>query len=229
MLTDVEIERLLVERAEWLQGQLRPRDPEDINWNSVSQRPEVRDQFRLELADINDAWYRLAERSYGLCELCGQQIDEDRLRANPGIRTCHRRQLHDGRMPAPAAHASQTIEELLELVREASRQQLAIAKAVERDLGGTLVIQERAFAELRLESDWKLPLVLSCNYRREVWRAQPHRPTPPPQRVFLNSDLARMLADWVLERRPRGGQFRVDTDRVTTAFGEPLFGLEVQA
>ncbi len=40
------------------------------------------------LGDIENALGKIANGSYGTCELCGQPIEEDRLEANPSARTC---------------------------------------------------------------------------------------------------------------------------------------------
>lgn len=48
------------------------------------------DQHIEELRDIEAALRRLAERSYGICEDCGDQIPLARLEAYPTARRCHR-------------------------------------------------------------------------------------------------------------------------------------------
>lgn len=40
------------------------------------------------LTDINDALGKIENGTYGICEVCGGQIEEDRLEANPAARTC---------------------------------------------------------------------------------------------------------------------------------------------
>lgn len=40
------------------------------------------------LDDINNALGKIESGSYGKCELCGNDIEEDRLDANPAARTC---------------------------------------------------------------------------------------------------------------------------------------------
>jgi DnaK suppressor protein len=40
------------------------------------------------LKDINDALQKIEDNAYGICEKCGQPIEEDRLEANPAARTC---------------------------------------------------------------------------------------------------------------------------------------------
>jgi DnaK suppressor protein len=40
------------------------------------------------LKDINDALAKIEDGTYGVCEVCGKPIEEDRLEANPAARTC---------------------------------------------------------------------------------------------------------------------------------------------
>jgi RNA polymerase-binding transcription factor DksA len=47
--------------------------------------PEVSDQ---ELAEIEAALERIADGTYGTCEVCGHAIGRDRLRALPEVRRC---------------------------------------------------------------------------------------------------------------------------------------------
>jgi RNA polymerase-binding transcription factor DksA len=38
--------------------------------------------------DITDALQKIEENKYGICEVSGKEIEEDRLEANPAARTC---------------------------------------------------------------------------------------------------------------------------------------------
>lgn len=38
--------------------------------------------------DIKDALGKIETGTYGTCEVCGKEIEEDRLEANPAARTC---------------------------------------------------------------------------------------------------------------------------------------------
>lgn len=40
------------------------------------------------LTAINDALKKIEEGTYGICEISGEKIEEDRLEANPAARTC---------------------------------------------------------------------------------------------------------------------------------------------
>jgi DnaK suppressor protein len=45
-------------------------------------------QLETQLLDVSDALTRIEEGTYGVCEVCGEQIEEGRLNANPAARTC---------------------------------------------------------------------------------------------------------------------------------------------
>lgn len=40
------------------------------------------------LGDIDNALLKIENNTFGICESCGNPIEEDRLEANPGARTC---------------------------------------------------------------------------------------------------------------------------------------------
>ena len=46
------------------------------------------DAAREDLAEIEAALARLADRSYGICQVCGARISAERLAARPAARTC---------------------------------------------------------------------------------------------------------------------------------------------
>jgi len=45
-------------------------------------------QLEIQLTDVKDALKKIEDGKYGLCETSGEQIEEDRLNANPAARTC---------------------------------------------------------------------------------------------------------------------------------------------
>jgi RNA polymerase-binding transcription factor DksA len=53
-----------------------------------AQLTAVRDAARRRLADLDLALQRVADGTYGVCEVCGQAIPADRLSARPAARTC---------------------------------------------------------------------------------------------------------------------------------------------
>jgi RNA polymerase-binding transcription factor DksA len=69
-------------------------DEHDIEGASV---PFEREQLRAtsrqaaeELAEIDAALARLADGTYGTCEVCGEPVGEQRLAVRPAARTCVR-------------------------------------------------------------------------------------------------------------------------------------------
>ena len=46
------------------------------------------DQLEAQLKGVNDALKKIDGGSYGKCEVCGKEIENDRLEANPSARTC---------------------------------------------------------------------------------------------------------------------------------------------
>lgn len=53
-----------------------------------SQLSAVTSQAREHLAEVDAALERVAAGTYGVCEVCGEEIDEARLEARPTARTC---------------------------------------------------------------------------------------------------------------------------------------------
>ena len=80
----------------------------DDNWEArntidadTAEDTEVADKFEeleinegivstleIQLKDVDDALDKIESGSYGKCETCNEQIEEDRLEANPSARTC---------------------------------------------------------------------------------------------------------------------------------------------
>lgn len=44
--------------------------------------------LEIRLADINKALGKIEAGKYGICEICGKEIEEDRLEVNPAAITC---------------------------------------------------------------------------------------------------------------------------------------------
>ena len=45
-------------------------------------------QLETQLNDVKDALEKIEKGTYGICEMSGHPIEEDRLEANPAARTC---------------------------------------------------------------------------------------------------------------------------------------------
>jgi RNA polymerase-binding transcription factor DksA len=52
------------------------------------ERSSMMATLEARLEDINDALSKIENGTYGICEICGKQIEEDRLEVNPAARTC---------------------------------------------------------------------------------------------------------------------------------------------
>lgn len=48
----------------------------------------VEAELEVRLAEINDALARIEAGAYGKCRVCGEEIEEARLNANPAAETC---------------------------------------------------------------------------------------------------------------------------------------------
>jgi RNA polymerase-binding transcription factor DksA len=48
----------------------------------------IRNNIEAELADVDRAFHRLQEETYGVCEACGKKIPQTRLQAMPATRFC---------------------------------------------------------------------------------------------------------------------------------------------
>jgi len=52
------------------------------------ERTSALNSLELRLADINKALLKIENSEFGICEVCGKEIEEDRLEANPAADTC---------------------------------------------------------------------------------------------------------------------------------------------
>jgi RNA polymerase-binding transcription factor DksA len=52
------------------------------------ERSAITETLDQRLDDINNALQKIVSGNYGICEVCGNPIEEDRLEANPAARTC---------------------------------------------------------------------------------------------------------------------------------------------
>ncbi len=54
----------------------------------LENRSAVEEELEIRLTEINEALVRIEEEKYGTCIVCGQEIEEARLEANPAAETC---------------------------------------------------------------------------------------------------------------------------------------------
>lgn len=59
----------------------------------------LRDDLEYLLGEVGAALGRLDDGSYGLCQRCGRQISDERLRAVPATRYCYEHQTDAARFP----------------------------------------------------------------------------------------------------------------------------------
>ena len=67
----------------------------DADSNEVADKIEefetnfsIAENLKKELVDVNDARAKIEAGTYGICEISGEEIEEERLQANPSARTC---------------------------------------------------------------------------------------------------------------------------------------------
>jgi RNA polymerase-binding transcription factor DksA len=75
-----------------------PDNELDINDPDLNVRADAIEEFvtrvgvtaplETRLAEVNDALERIDAGTYGTCIVCGKEIEEDRLHANPAATTC---------------------------------------------------------------------------------------------------------------------------------------------
>ncbi|MEI6863990.1 MAG: TraR/DksA C4-type zinc finger protein [Candidatus Adlerbacteria bacterium] len=63
--------------------------------DEVADRIEEFEENQTEIAEIQVHWNdikralaKIEEGTYGICEICGEAVEEDRLEVNPSARTC---------------------------------------------------------------------------------------------------------------------------------------------
>ena len=94
----VELQELGVQnpevKADWVE-RADDLDTVSADPNEVADRTEEYDERRATLAtlegrfnDMKRALKKINEGKYGICEVGGEPIEEDRLEANPAARTC---------------------------------------------------------------------------------------------------------------------------------------------
>jgi RNA polymerase-binding transcription factor DksA len=64
-----------------------PNEAADKQEEYVQNRA-IADQLEIRYNNIKRALSKIEEGTYGICEVSGEQIEEDRLGANPAARTC---------------------------------------------------------------------------------------------------------------------------------------------
>ncbi len=64
------------------------RNVQADRYEDMEGRSGIEGELENRLVDVNRALQKITENTYGVCEISGEQIEEDRLRANPAASTC---------------------------------------------------------------------------------------------------------------------------------------------
>ncbi len=64
------------------------RNAQADHYEELAERSGIGAELENRLVDVNRALQKIAENKYGICEISGDPIEEDRLHANPAARTC---------------------------------------------------------------------------------------------------------------------------------------------
>ena len=90
----------IIEELEQLKANIRPaeerregspfgkREEEAAESFELERRLALEKQMRDSLADVEHTLHKFEEGSYGLCDICGQHIDPERLEALPQANLC---------------------------------------------------------------------------------------------------------------------------------------------
>lgn len=65
-------------------------DPNDVadKIEEFETNQAITESFKEELREVNQALLKIEAGTYGVCEICGKPIEENRLEANTSARTC---------------------------------------------------------------------------------------------------------------------------------------------
>ena len=67
----------------------RSADPNKLadNFEEVETNESIINNLEQHLLDVNNALTKIEKGTYGVCEVCGEMIPQERLEANPAART----------------------------------------------------------------------------------------------------------------------------------------------
>jgi len=81
-------------KADWEATEEHNPETADLNTKAdahedIEERHALTDTLEARLANVNAALEKIHNGAlYGMCEVCGGKIEEDRLEANPAAKTC---------------------------------------------------------------------------------------------------------------------------------------------
>ncbi len=64
------------------------RNVQADRYEEFEERSGIEAELENRLTDVNRALQKVEQETYGVCEVSGERIEEDRLNANPAARTC---------------------------------------------------------------------------------------------------------------------------------------------
>lgn len=91
--------------ADWIPTLKEPSDAEP-DPNNLGDRSEdwqenrgTLDLLETRLNNVKRALQKIADGNYGLCEICQNPIEEDRLSIHPSARTCKQHMVEEDKLP----------------------------------------------------------------------------------------------------------------------------------
>lgn len=86
--THKEIQQKLQSEKQVLSSHLQNVNDQDTNELAGSIEAQLHDKMQVRLVSIERALIRLDKGTFGMCQSCGEQIDEERLRVLPYAEQC---------------------------------------------------------------------------------------------------------------------------------------------
>ena len=67
-----------------------PADENDVAdmFEELEENKALINALEAQLREVNDALAKADTDKFGVCEVCGEEIEEDRIEANPSAKTC---------------------------------------------------------------------------------------------------------------------------------------------
>ena len=67
-----------------------PADENEVAdiFEELEENKSIITQLEEQLRQVDSALQKIADKTFGVCEVCGKDIEEDRLEANPSAKTC---------------------------------------------------------------------------------------------------------------------------------------------
>lgn len=79
--------------------QIESQDEIADRMEDIEEREATEVALETRLKEIRHALEKIDQGKYGICEISGEEIEEDRLKANPAARTCKKHLDEEGNLP----------------------------------------------------------------------------------------------------------------------------------